>query len=99
MKTMSFAFGMRACFFGGGGATAATAAAAAPRPSPLTRGVLSLSATHAAAWEAIVASNVTTAVFEDDIQVASVRQARTRLQKLARDAPRCDLVLLGEPIE
>lgn len=36
------------------------------------RGVLSLSATHAAAWAQIVAENATAAVFEDDVEVRAL---------------------------
>lgn len=61
---------------------------------PHERGLLSLSATHAAAWEVVVASNKTTAVFEDDIAVDRPALAQARLQEFFRDAP-CDLVLLG----
>ena len=39
-------------------------------------------------------SNVTAAVFEDDIAVDAARRARARLIEFARDAP-CDFVQLG----
>ena len=66
---------------------------AAPR-RVLTRGILSLAATHAEAWRRIVASNLTSAVFEDDVAVDHPRRARVRLLELVRDAP-CDFVQLG----
>ena len=59
-----------------------------------TPGILSLAATHAAAWGEIVRTNLTRAVFEDDIAVDFPTRARARLLELARDAP-CDFVFLG----
>lgn len=65
--------------------------------SRLNAGVLSLTATHAAAWAAAVSTNTSVAVFEDDIEVADASVAHTSLRELARSsgAAACELVLLG----
>ena len=46
------------------------ASKASAAPPPLTRGILSLAAAHARAWQLIVDSNATAAVFEDDIEAS-----------------------------
>lgn len=61
-------------------------------------GVLSLSATHAAAWEEVLSTNDSLTIFEDDIDAAAPAVARSRLRALATSRRRpheCDLVLLG----
>ena len=59
---------------GGGGGGGGGRGGGGSRPQILSRGILSLAATHALAWERIVQSNVTAAVFEDDIAVDAARQ-------------------------
>ena len=63
--------------------------------STLNRGVLSLTATHAAAWARAISSNATIAVFEDDIDIGDPKEARGRLKAFTRTATPCELVLFG----
>ena len=76
-------------------AAASDASASSSTSCTFSRGVRSLSATHAAAWRAIVAQNLTAAIFEDDIGYLSLRSARVRLVRTLRHNRAADLLLLG----